>query len=168
MISNALEDTRSGWVPVDENGQYLEPGTLVSASVIDLRFLGGEPDQGPFWNVVPLEQPLASNEPVPHLVQLASDTTRCLSGAGTGGNAGQVDFVSCETDAAKWSIICETCQLGGGNVCEFAAWPRTGDGDKCATSDYDQYGPIQLTACDPFFEPSLWKQKFSLGQLAFE
>ncbi|BGP20577.1 hypothetical protein JCM10213_003838 [Rhodosporidiobolus nylandii] len=159
QIRRALEDTRAAWVPVAEGG------VNVTATVTTLSSIS-PPDN--YWSVVPLEQATATNQAVPHLVQLAANTSQCLSAAGTGGNATQVDFVCCEREAAKWSVICERCQNGFGGECEFAAWPRGTGHDSCATPNPTQGGPIELTSCEPFFNSSLPAQKFSLGVFVSE
>ncbi|GAA5990218.1 hypothetical protein JCM11641_001821 [Rhodosporidiobolus odoratus] len=150
MITRSIEDTRSGWVPVkDENGAY-------TGAKVDT--ITGTNPAGPYWNIT---RAIGGGHKLPYTIALIEDPSLCISGTGTGPDPTEVNFVSCESNDALWTVECQRCQQHFGGECEFR--PVTGNFGTCATPAEDFGGSIYLRECDDFTDPPQPAQLFSLG-----
>ncbi|GAA6015184.1 hypothetical protein JCM10207_003633 [Rhodosporidiobolus poonsookiae] len=155
-------DTRSAWVPIEN-----DKGENVSVQVNTLSTTSYVPF---YWNVVP-----AANGT--HKVQLAANTTQCVSGSGTGQNATLANFVSCDSEEALFDITCTTCTPTLGGDCHFTPHvdrrmyimkrggnPAPTIPTLCATVPSEQYGDMTFEECQEFTTPPQYEQLFYFGQ----
>ncbi|GAA5905978.1 hypothetical protein JCM6882_009087 [Rhodosporidiobolus microsporus] len=146
-IVPALEDLRSRWTPLTEDGK------VVSATVNSYGYA-----EDAFFNIVPTDSG--------HKIQPASDPSLCAAFVDAGVSPIQLSMVDCDSEDALWSITCTECQVTGGDRCQLHP---TGKDALCASRPYvdgflNTEKPIELVDCvGQDDDPYSWGQYFSVG-----